>query len=172
MGLAPGTAGGHLIDMRKITAGLAVLHKMLLASTFIALQVCAQPAWATLGGDAASVGTGQAHLLASVRVQKAETYTLHELVSKTGTKIHEYLGHDGKVFAVSWQGPFRPNLRQLLGVYYQTYLNAPRSRLAHGATNIQVPGLVINMSGHQRAFYGRAYIPDRVPQGLSTDDIR
>jgi hypothetical protein len=34
------------------------------------------------------------------------------------------------------------------------------------------PGLVIHMSGHQRTFYGRAYIPDRVPQGLSTDDIR
>ena len=142
------------------------------AIAFIALLVCAQPAWAALGGDAASVGTGQAHALASVRVQKAETYTLHELVSTTGTKIHEYLGHDGKVFAVSWQGPFRPNLRQLLGAYYQSYLNAPRSRIAHGSINIQLPGLVINMSGHQRAFYGRAYIPDRVPQGLSADDIR
>jgi len=142
------------------------------AIAFITLQVCAQPAWAALGGDAASVGTGQAHALASARVQAAETYTLHELVSTTGTKIHEYLGHDGKVFAVSWQGPFRPNLRQLLGVYYQTYLKRCTSSHRTRTINIQLPGLVINMSGHQRAFYGRAYIPDRVPQGLATDEIR
>jgi len=28
------------------------------------------------------------------------------------------------------------------------------------------------MSGIQRAFYGRVYVVDRVPQGLSTDEIR
>lgn len=106
----------------------------------------------------------------SVRAQATETYTLHKLEATTGTKNHEYLGNDGRVFAVSWQGPFRPDLRQLLGIYYETYLNAAGFRVVRGPINIQLPGLAIHMSGHQRTLYGRAYIPDRVPQGLSTDD--
>jgi hypothetical protein len=61
---------------------------------------------------------------------------------------------------------------QLLGAYYETYLNAAKTRVGRGPVNIQIPGLVIQMSGHQRAFYGRAYLVDRVPQGLSTDEIR
>jgi len=158
--------------MKRNSVGSALLRRVWPASTWIALLVCAHPAWAALGGDVASVGTGKAHVLASVRVQAAEAYTLHELQATTGTKVHEYLGNDGKVFAVSWQGPFRPDLQQLLGSCYETYLNAAGPRVARGPMNIQLPGLVIHMSGHQRAFYGRVYIPERVPQGVSVDEIR
>jgi len=154
--------------MRR-SRGWAVLHKTLPPIAFIALQVCAQPAWAALG-ETLHLWAREAHALASARVQAAETYTLHELVSTIGTKIHEYLGHDGKVFAVSWQGPFRQSAA-LLGLLPDL---PERSTFSHRTRTNQHSGtgLVINMSGHQRAFYGRAYIPERVPQGLSTDDIR
>jgi len=55
---------------------------------------------------------------------RAELYTMHELEATTGTKVREYLDGEGKVFAVAWQGPFRPNLRELLGSYYETFLKA------------------------------------------------
>ena len=158
--------------MKRNFVGSVLLRKVLPAFACIALQICALPALAALGGDGASVGTGLAHVLASKRVQATQAYTMHELNATTGTKVHEYLGNDGKVFAVSWQGPFRPDLRQLLGVYYETYLKAAGPRVARGPINIQLPGLVIHMSGHQRAFYGRVYIPDQVPQGVSVDEIR
>ena len=154
--------------MQRIPVGL--FRKILPACMLVALG--AQPASAALGGDASSIGTGQTHLLASARIQRATTHTMHELQASTGTKVREYLDNDGKVFAVSWQGPFRPNLRQLLGTYYQTYLKAAGPRAARGPINIRLPGLVIHMSGHQRAFYGRVYLADHVPQGLSTDEIR
>ena len=148
-----------------------LLHKLLPPCALFALLLCSSPVWAALGGDVSSIGTGQTHLLASARIQRAVTHTMHELQAATGTKVREYADNDGKVFAVSWQGPFRPDLRQLFGSYYETYLNAAKTRVGRGPVNIQIPGLVIQMSGHQRAFYGRAYLVDRVPQGLSTDEI-
>jgi hypothetical protein len=158
--------------MQNIRSALTPFRRLSVLGALFALFLCARPARAALGGDASSVGTGQTHLLASARIVSAATHTMHELAAPTGTKVHEYVGNDGKVFAVSWQGAFRPNLRDLLGSYYETYLNAAGSRMVRGPLNIVLPGLVIHMSGHQRAFYGRAYLPDRVPQGLSTDEIR
>jgi hypothetical protein len=38
--------------------------------------------------------------------------------------------------------------------------------------NVEVPGLIVHSSGHMRAFYGRAWAPDLVPQNVSTDDIK
>jgi Protein of unknown function (DUF2844). len=158
--------------MQIIPFASTPFRKVLAPCAFFALLLCSSPASAALGGDATSIGTGQTHLLASARLRRATTHTVHELQAATGTTVREYADNGGKVFAVSWQGPFRPDLRQLLGAYYETYLKAAKGRVARGPVNIEVPGLVIHMSGHQRAFYGRAYLVDRVPQGLSTDEIR
>jgi hypothetical protein len=158
--------------MHTIPVGLTFLRKLLPRCAFFALLLVSQPAWAALGEDESSVAADKAHFLASARILRSERYTLHELEASTGTKVREYLGSDGKVFAVAWQGPFRPDLRQLLGSYYETYLKAAGPRAARGPINIRLPGLVIHMSGHQRAFYGRVYLADHVPQGLSTDEIR
>ena len=158
--------------MQRTFVSLTLLRRMLPACTFVALLFCARPASAALGEDESSVAADQAHLMASARILRAERYTMHELQATTGTKVREYLDSDSKVFAVAWQGPFRPDLRKLLGAYYETYLQAAGPRAARGPVNIRLPGLVIHMSGHQRAFYGRAYLTDRVPEGLSTDELR
>lgn len=157
--------------MQRIPFGPTRFRKLLPPLAFFALLFCTRPASAALGGDVASIAADQALLAASVSIVRAERYTMHELAAATGTKVREYLDSEGKVFAVTWQGPFRPNLRQLLGSYYETFLKAAGSRMSRGPLNISLPGLVIHMSGHQRAFYGRAYAADRVPQGLSTDEI-
>jgi len=113
----------------------------------------------------------QTHLRASRRTLQAVRHTMHELELPTGTKVREYLDQGGKVFAVAWQGSFRPNLRLLLGEHYPRYLVAAGSRPARGPVNLRLPGLIIHMSGHQRAWYGRAYLADQLPQGFSADEI-
>jgi hypothetical protein len=143
-----------------------------LLCAFFTLLLGARPAQAALGGNAESVTADQTHLRASLRILRATRHSLHELDLPTGTKVREYLGGDGKVFAVSWQGPFRPDLRQLLGAHYEAFLAAAGPRLARGPINMALPGLVIHMSGHQRAWYGRAYLPEQLPQNLSVDEIR
>lgn len=157
--------------MQRIPSGPTRFRKLLPLCAFFALLFCARPASAALGGDAASIAADRAVLAASLSITRAERYTMHELAAATGTKVREYLDSEGKVFAVAWQGPFRPNLRQLLGSYYEAFLKAAGSRVSRGPVNISLPGLVIQMSGHQRAFYGRVYAADQVPQGLSPDEI-
>jgi hypothetical protein len=158
--------------MQTIPIASTIFRKVLPTCTFLALLLGSSPALAALGGDASSIGTGQTHLLPTARIERAATHAMHELRAATGTTVREYLGNDGTVFGVSWEGPFRPDLRQLLGAYYDTYIKAAKGRVARGPVNIELPGLVVHMSGHQRAFYGRAYLVDRVPQGLSPDEIR
>jgi len=137
-----------------------------------ALLLGATPAWAALGGDPEPAAADQKHTYARMQIVKKPSYTVHELDAGTGTLVREYVGPDGKVFGVSWRGPFRPDLRELLGDSYQTYLAANKPRMGRAPVNISLPGLYVHMSGRQRAFYGRAYLPPRVPQGVSTDEIR
>jgi hypothetical protein len=136
------------------------------------LLIGAAPARAALGGDPEPAVADERHTYARRQVVQSTGYTVHELDAGTGTVVREYVGPDGKVFGVSWRGQFRPNLRELLGDSYETYLAAAGKRWGRAPVTLSLPGLYIHMSGRQRAFYGRAYLPDRVPQGFSPDEIR
>lgn len=128
---------------------------------------------AALGETATSVRSDTARLKASLRVTSAAAYTLHELTLPTGTIVHEYLNSGGTVFAVSWRGPFKPDLPALLGRYFDTYASAPRSAgSSRSRLAIDQGNLVVRAGGHQRAFVGLAYVPQLMPQGLSATDLK
>lgn len=111
------------------------------------------------------------------RVQSTQLagYTVHELLSATGTTVREYESSNGTVFAVAWKGPFPPNLQQLLGSQFEQYQEAMKNlsgRAGHGPITIRLPGLVVQLAGHMGNYSGRAYIPDKVPAGTSLESIR
>lgn len=133
----------------------------------------ATPALAALGGDANSVQADQARMKGELRITAASGYTVHEITTAYGTQVREFAGADGKVFAVSWNGPFNPDLRQVLGGYYDQFVQAASS--VHGNHRhllIQQPGLVVQNSGRMRAFSGRAWVPTMLPQSFSVDEIQ
>jgi hypothetical protein len=134
------------------------------------------PALAALGGDVTSVHDDQAHMKGSLKTTEAMTYTLHEIKGDSGTTVREYVSPAGDVFAVSWQGPFLPDMKQILGSYFQAFSTAARAqrmaRRGRGPLNIQQPGLVVESGGHMRAYSGKAYDPGKLPQGVSANDIR
>jgi hypothetical protein len=136
------------------------------------------PAFAALGGNASSVQTDQAHMKATAQIRMAPNgaYSVHELQSPYKTVVREFISSDGRVFGVAWQGPFIPNMQQILGTYFQQYSAAAKEAKSKYAgrrpMNIQQPGLVVQTSGHMRAYWGRAYVPDMVPQGVSAEEIR
>ena len=132
---------------------------------------CAQ---ATLGEDADSVAADQIRLQAKLQVLPRANHTIHELQVPTGGNIRQFVGAEsGKVFAVSWSGGWRPNLRELMGKHYDRYLAAAKERrMGRGPVRIEIPGLVVVMGGHQRNFFGHAYLTDLVPQGFRLEDIR
>lgn len=141
------------------------------------LVLCALPlnVFAVLGGSEASVQTDQAHMQASLKSSMSGAYHVHEMQTPSGIVVREYAA-DGTVFAVAWSGPWRPDMEQLLGSYFETYRQAlaAQSGARHGRrpVHIALPGLVVNMEGHLRSFRGSAYIPDMLPQGVAAKEIR
>ncbi len=145
----------------------------------VALVVVALPgsAFAALGGNVASVDTDRVRMQgALLRIVQVDAYTLHEVQSSSGTTIREYVSSSGTVFAVAWQGPWLPNLRQILGPYFDQYRQALQTvqggRRARGVLTISQPDLIVQMSGHPRAFSGRAYVPRLMPLSVQADVIR
>jgi uncharacterized protein DUF2844 len=145
----------------------------------VALVVIALPvsAFAALGDNTASIESDRVRMQAALlRIVRSDAYTLHEVQSSSGTTIREYVSSTGTVFAVAWQGPWLPNLRQILGTYFDQYQRAARAaqgrRHARGSLAISQPDLVVQMSGHPRAFSGRAYVPRLLPQSIQADVIR
>ena len=151
--------------------------RMLLVFATICILTLPIRASASLGDDVGSVQADQARMRGVQRTTRTELYTVHEIKASEGTVVREYVSSAGKIFAVVWQGPFLPDLRQLLGGYFERFSqgsqarnnNRPRIR---GPILIQEPGLVVQSGGHMRAYFGRAYLPDQVPKGVNIEEIR
>jgi len=147
---------------------------LVVTTTIVALPSSAR---ATLGGDSASVDADRIRVQgALLRIVRSDAFTVHEVQSSSGTTIREYMSSTGTVFAVAWEGPWLPNLRQILGPYFENYQRAVQSgsanRRARGSFKIDLPDVVVQMSGHPRAFSGRAYVPRLMPQRVQAESIR
>jgi hypothetical protein len=129
-------------------------------------------ATAALGEPEASVQSDVAELRASIKVAEHGTYRVHEIQLPSGTLVREFTGPDGTVFAVAWNGPAMPNLRQTLGRYFDSYVTAAQANRA-GSHHLQIDqsGLVVHASGHMRAFSGLAYLPPAVPSGVNIGEL-
>ena len=148
--------------------------KRLLAGGAIAWAVLLPcVASATLGEPEASVQADGEVLHGSIKESEHGAYRVHEIQLPSGTLVREYCALDGVVFAVAWNGPFMPDLRQTLGRYFDAYATAAKAKHAdHHHLQIQQSDLVVQSSGHMRAFNGRAYLPQAIPGGVSAGDLK
>jgi hypothetical protein len=86
--------------------------------------------------------------------------------------VREYVAASGAVFGVAWNGPVVPNLRQVLGQYFEPYTQSAKTkRTGHSQLRVEQPGLVVHSGGHMRAFSGTAYVPQMLPPGVTASDI-
>jgi Protein of unknown function (DUF2844) len=161
----------------------AVRLKMLIMAAAVMIAAASTPARASLGGDAASIQADQVHLQGRRTMRAAESYTVHEIQGSAGTVVREYVSSGGKVFGIAWQGPWVPDMRQLLGSYFDQYARANQAqaqanqaqkgaRIRRGPLLIDEPGLVVQIGGHPRAFAGRAYVPEMLPSGVRAENIQ
>jgi hypothetical protein len=138
-------------------------------------SLCAGPARAALGGDAAGVLTDAAELRGVVNSEIRQQFDIQEIDADSGMRVREFLNHSGVVFAVSWSGPVLPNMQQLLGAHYAEYsialaaLSHPGLRRSLRVASSEV---VVEAGGHLRAYAGRAYLPALIPAGVSVADLR
>jgi hypothetical protein len=155
---------------RTLSSGTSWMGTVLL---MLALPI---PALAALGGDVTSVQQDQAQLKTTLKTTETETYTTHELMAPGKTVIKEYVSPEGKVFAITWSGPFIPNMQQLLGTYFDRFAQVAKAQReghpGHRPVSIQQSDFVFQNGGHMRAYVGRAYVPAMVPQGVNIDALQ
>jgi hypothetical protein len=139
----------------------------------LALPIAAS---AELGGDFTSVLADQAHMKATLKTTPAAAFTVHEIQAPSGTVAREYVSPAGKVFAVAWRGPFLPDLHQILGASFTTFTQSVQAqkmqRSGHGPVLVKQDALVVKSLGHARNYFGKAYLPELMPDGVQDKDIR
>jgi hypothetical protein len=159
---------------------ISMLHSRFLLRTayVLLLAIGASPAFAALGDNAGSVLADQARMKGTLRTVAGQSYVVHEITSAKGAVVREYVAPSGTVFGVVWEGQFPPDLRQVLGPYYQQAQEAVeqhRQQEQHqvrGHLLVQTPGLVYEAYGHQRSLHGRCFLPQMLPSGTAARDIR
>lgn len=152
-----------------------ILHAY--AATALLALILAVPSrmMAALGGNAASVQADQIQLQASLRTVAAAGYTVHELHAATGMVVREFVSPSGAVFGVAFDGPWFPDMHQLLGSHFEQFQQAlaqSGNRGGRRPIEVSLPGLVVRVAGHPRHYAGQAYVPDMLPQGMKAEEIR
>jgi hypothetical protein len=138
-----------------------------------ALFAAALPVFAALGGTEESVVADQVKFQASRRIVPEHGYRVHEFTRADGTLIREYVSFEGKVFGVSWKGPTLPDLSQLLGSSFTEFQTTLQRRAGRRkAAVVRNSDLIVESTGHTRAFYGRAYLNSLLPSGVTPEVVQ
>jgi hypothetical protein len=152
-----------------------------------ALLAVAAPAEAGLGAAPMQTPSGAtvdslsaaAHAASSGASGSTSTasYTVKQTTLASGTVVREYIGQDGTVFGIAWQGPAMPDLTTLLGSYFPQFASGVQAQQAKGigsrnVANVADSGLVVHSGGHMGFFVGQAYLPQALPTGVSSADIK
>jgi len=138
-----------------------------------AMLAAALPVWGALGGTEDSLATDQARFRAVRRMVPERGYRLHEFTRDDGTSIREYVSLEGRVFGVSWKGPTLPDLSQLLGSNFTEFQNSLQRKPGRRKTaTVRNTDLVVESTGHTRAFFGRAYLNSLLPAGVTQEVVR
>jgi hypothetical protein len=126
---------------------------------------------AALGG-APGAGSSAPKAVRSM-LQNTAAYSVNTSVNADGVTVREYTLPSNVVFAVTWQGPVRPDMTALLGSYFPRFVSAAEAR-PHGIGPMieRSSDLVIQSVGRPGNLFGKAYLPRLVPAGVSIDDLQ
>lgn len=89
-------------------------------------------------------------------------------------EVHELVDAQGIVFAVTWSGPFKPDLKELLGRHFDSFRDKGAQHRGGNRSQLAVDTgeAVVVSSGHMRAFEGRAWLPSRLPAGFDPQEMK
>jgi hypothetical protein len=137
--------------------------------------------FAALGGDLNSVVADQVRFQGSLKTTQLGSFQVHEIrtqagTTATGTVIREYMSPSGTVFAVTWRGQWLPDMRQLLGPYFQKFVDAVKEQASThpGRRPMQIvqPDFVVQINGHAQFYAGRVYLPEKLPAAVQPEAIQ
>ena len=131
--------------------------------------------YAALGGAPGAGSAPQTLLRAAMSGSSsaAAAYTVRESRDAEGVRIREYVLPTHVVFAVSWQGPVRPDMVVLLGSYFPNAVSAGAGRVRGTGPLIERNGdFQIESAGRPGNFFGKAVLPRLVPANVRADDLQ
>ncbi len=146
----------------------------MLIAMALALATGIVPSWASLGQRVDSISTDRVRMSARMVSSTKATHTVSSLTLANGAVVKEFANKAGVVFAVSWRGPGRPDLQQLLGDGFDAVQadNIGRGgRRMHAPLAVNRSDLIVHTGGRPGAFWGLAYLPQSVPSGFSATDL-
>lgn len=135
----------------------------------------APPAWAALGEPQSSIDGDSARMHARHSVVGQNAYAVHELTRADGSRVRQFVGGNGRVFAVSWNTLSKPDLSTMLGGAFASYKGAAQAAARQGGIQRQFrhegSDLVVQSSGHLHVYQGYAYRPSLLPPGLTLQTL-
>lgn len=138
------------------------------------VALTASPVLAGLGGVPATLGAQSYNHPPRLLPAPGAGYTEIINTLESGTIVNQYVTEAGTVFAVSWSGPFLPDLEALLGANFNPFLSNqsrhPRNARSH--VRLRLPGLVLVSGGRMGAFAGQAWVPALLPVGFDPGVIQ
>ncbi|CAE6697400.1 DUF2844 domain-containing protein [Paraburkholderia haematera] len=159
---------------------MKVLKIAMLAATLLPLA-----SYAALGGAPGSTGTSSPTMLRATPQSAAASstgaanrtattpYTVRESLDANGVTIREYVLPSNVVFAVTWEGPIRPDMTALLGSYFPNFVAAGESRARGTGPLIEGNGdFRIESAGRLGHFFGMAYLPRLMPANVRPGDLK
>jgi hypothetical protein len=159
----------------SVATRLASLCAVFVATLFAALMPTAAHAALGAAPTAASPApSAPSHLLAASRPAAITTpYSVQETHNADDVTVREYVLPDNVVFAVTWQGPVRPDMNLLLGSYFPNFAYPATSRPQGSGALIQANGdFRIESFGRKGRFFGKAWLPRLVPANVNVDDLQ
>jgi hypothetical protein len=114
---------------------------------------------------------------AQLHTVRLSNHTRHELSLPNGGSVHEFTNEQGQIFAITWYGPGKPDLRSLLGRYFATFQEASagdasrRGHFKRRPVAVNRSDLQIQTGGHMGYFWGVAYLPALAPAGFSISQL-
>jgi uncharacterized protein DUF2844 len=146
-----------------------MIQRFQLGVLFLAALIASAPrASAALGEPVRSVEGDLVMMQGDLKIIPGEGFTVHQITTKAGITVKEYVSADGVVFGVSWRGAVFPDLSRLLGTYFAQFQRAATAQAPFRRRHIMVhtAQLVAETGGHMRDLRGRAYLPAMLPAGV------
>jgi len=127
---------------------------------------------ATLGGMGSDMGATALSGTESVITRPAgKPYAVHAYTNRSGVNVKEYVSATDVVFAVTWSGPTLPDMKNLLGSYFESYIYSLSTQQNRKYASVIHPHLVFTSTGGARFFNGYAYDPRLMPVGFHAKDL-
>ncbi|MFL9858160.1 DUF2844 domain-containing protein [Paraburkholderia madseniana] len=158
---------------------MRILKIAMLAATLLPLA-----SYAALGGAPNSSSSSPSMLRATPKPAAAAStgaanatatapYTVRESLDADGVTIREYVLPSNVVFAVTWEGPIRPDMKALLGSYFPNYVNAGESRVRGPGPMVEGnDDFRVESAGRLGHFFGVAYLPRLKPASVRPGDLK